>query len=209
MSREVLHISSIGDLHNYINCSHTFKSTDNLFNEIINNETKLVIDTDTNGKKELKRVIRVLCIYLIKDGKVLMEVEQKLFNNDSYKIRSRMCVVCEKMYETESIDDAISRALNEELGLNIMNIPYDLLSYIETKHSDTFGIMTEYHTESVFISVADQAFSSITSSEEFEFTEYFKDTKNPRICARWRWMTPDNIKDLRDDVLDMITKKSL
>lgn len=154
------------------------KTLNSLLKEINEGESKLEFNP-------LTRVITVLFLSLMRNGKVLTEVDQYFHQTPEREAfsRQRMSVLAEKMLENETPDAAVKRALNEELGVDY--IPSDTIIHrtIETRISASYpGLPTKYITYQVVMDAPDEI-----PNEKFEFTEYFPNG-NPRLTTTWDWL---------------------
>ena len=153
------------------------KTLDQLVKEINDGETEF-------STMPLLRVVRVLILALVRDGKTLVETNQfwhKTDIRDSYS-RQRFCLVAEKIERGEFPEAAVRRALKEELGIEVTFADCTFAYSTEIRDSLSYpGVKTKYITYRTEM-VAPESISS----ESFEHTEYFEDG-TPRVTATWEF----------------------
>lgn len=168
-----------------------YKSIKDLFTEIINGETTLIVE-----EKTLKRKVRVLKL-LIRDehGRYLWELYQ--YFHERNMTRERGMPPAEKFLLYEAVIDAIIRTLKEELNLFPDQYTFDIIKEhtdkIEKSSPSYPGLISIYETVYVVMSVT-IINKNINFFDDFSHTELDKNGF-PRLTTHWHWITKDKIND--------------
>lgn len=172
--------------HTKMDGTNGSKKLDSLFQEIVKGECFLI---DLEGK--IQRTVRVLYVLLKNDNKILMEAKQ--YDHKLNRERVRGVPLAEKLLPSEDITFALTRAIDEELGLNPEGYSLsDVTTHtvIETKFSPSYpGLESSYNTEYVNAKVK---FSSDKYYSDFDHTEMFEDN-TPRLKTYWTWTSIENL----------------
>ena len=177
------------------------KSIDQLFKEIEEKESCLYI---VPNRKLIRGVSVIIIILRRSDGRYLREYKQffhKTSNRDEYT-RKRKSFVAEKRMAGERVDDAVKRALGEELELNEGDAI--LTSHhrcVEERESMSYpNLTTSYDTMYVLMDLKEKV-KPIAEQDCFDITEYFNDG-SPRLTTTWKWMDK---KEFFDDEYEKTT----
>jgi len=125
----------------------TSKSLENLWDEYLRGEIYFVADPPL-------RIVQVVQIIVGRNDMILLEMEQEFSNS---KRRSRNQPPSEKIKPGEDLYDAALRCLNEELGLEPVQIDIDKFSYTakeEIIESPSYpGLLTRYTIHTLEVQV--------------------------------------------------------
>ncbi|CAL9774075.1 unnamed protein product [Musa acuminata subsp. burmannicoides] len=175
------------------------KSLRNLWLEICKGEASLLLlphsQTETKGEEDdastLLRVVNVATLRIRNPrGAVLVESHQLLSDG---AVRYRHRILSEKMMPGEPVEEAVARAVREELGKDSVRIlPGSYQMRVEKKASVSYpGLPARYVVHSVDAEVdglpEEGEFSTEEKGEEFEATE-------KAIFVRrhfWKWVADD------------------
>lgn len=124
------------------------KTLNHLVKEVMNGESKLIINQETG---ELERRVTVLAVDVLceQDGKRLELVEDRQeFTDGRVRRRKLPQSLSEKMTTDENPDEAVSRALQEELGISGKLLGYYDIGMTESKKAtDSYpGLTSVYNT---------------------------------------------------------------
>jgi len=164
----------------------TAKTLNQLLKEIKDGETILEVKDG-----QLKRTVNVLFISIVNsEGKVLKEIQQ-LFHATPERgeyTRKRNIVLGEKVLPGESVDDAVKRAVLEELGLNISQKNYN--SDVERESTEKYSasypeLLCVYNY--VYVKLDAQETGLDIIPDEYSHTEYLENGE-PRVTSTWMWM---------------------
>eukprot|EP00877_Chromochloris_zofingiensis_P005697 jgi/Chrzof1/15128/Cz09g28070.t1 len=146
------------------------KTLEDLHEETIKGESVLTLDNSQPPRPV--RVVHVLNLYITnEEDKVLMEASQQLPDG---RIRHRNLPLSEKLLAGESWQDAVPRAVQEELGTVLRN-PFLMVtthdgSYrqvVDMLQSPSYpGLMTQYVTHKVRAHVPGLPDTSFTTEEQ-------------------------------------------
>lgn len=201
-----MRIVSLGDLKGLLNPETIdeweqnkgrTKTVEQLYNEIVEGDTKLFEDPTTH-KLYRKTLVLFLVIKKRINGvtKFLIEYEQ-VFKKKGYAPRRRQILPAEKMKQSdenkEPLLDAVYRAVQEELGddIRVLYIDYEhIVTTVRAEESLSYpGLETLYESYYVPIEVdglSDQDFST----EEKDKINY------------WKWADWDEIKGPTDILIE-------
>ncbi|EPS67216.1 hypothetical protein M569_07562, partial [Genlisea aurea] len=172
------------------------KSVHNLWLEIAEGETSLADSTPP------VRTVEVVIVRIIRsDGKVLIESHQELSNGS---IRDRCRPLSEKMKPGESVEDAIFRALREELGGSLVDgnvriMPDSYVRKVEERLSASYpGLPACYLLHSVDAEVEglpDEDFCTEEGEEYGGFMDGSSLANSAVSCKKhyWRWVHSDSL----------------
>jgi hypothetical protein len=171
------------------------KSLDDLLKEINTGECTLMLDE--NGS--LIRAVSSLFVAIQReDEKILIEVRQQRPN--AYGFRERNCLLAEKLYEGESMNNGLIRALCEEAPF--INTYTFIRSTVDGRsvHSLSYPkLMTKYSDTIVLI-------KTDSLSEDTYQSEEFNTDGSLRLTTNWKFMSLDEIKEVNPSTFDMISK---
>lgn len=165
---------------------------------------------------QLFREASVLAIAIINEQKVLIEMNQHFHKNDHYqqkaKDRKRYYEVAEKIKGDELLDNAILRALSEELGLE--NVKYEILNedkcFSNVRYSGTYpDLKSIYYIIFIPIKIVSYEANYNLFAESFDFTEKFANGE-PRLTTSWKWVNFIELEKLNYQLfrnLDLIKAK--
>ncbi len=161
------------------------KSLSTLWQEYLCGETKIRCHPP-------RRMVDVVVILLRRNGTILVELEQELYNTAR---RKRFQPPCEKLFEGENYLSAAKRCLTEELGLESYQFSIALDSYRTVKHqsesSSYPGLPSEY------------SFHILEASTHSMPTTPFWQPNNPMNAQStvtrhlWAWLNVDAVLSLQ------------
>lgn len=159
-----------------------YKSVFELYQEIVNNETRLMLTE--------QGVVRCVAVAVAKisncidKNKILYEAKQEWPSIS--RVRCRNILPAGKMTYGDSYEDSIVRELREELGSALApnsNIEVDLSSIVITKTCEISrsypGLTTEYTTYTGQVTVTDLPSGNFVTEEETG--------SNGTLIASWEW----------------------
>lgn len=180
------------------------KNVHNLWLELSDGETSLADSTPP------VRTVNVVTVRVIgKNGRILVESHQELSDGS---IRERFRPLSEKMKPEESPDEAVIRAIKEELG-SIFNgdvgqrirvIPGSYSRRVEERNSLSYpGLPARYALHSVDATVEELPEEDFcTEEKEYGGGESTEDSVETRAAGKavtvkrhyWKWVSPDSIR---------------
>lgn len=140
--------------------SDSTKTVEHLFNEIEENETRLIV----NEKGELERHIEVAIVEVLHIAKTAivygLREEKQVFNDGRVRERKLSTTIGENIKSYESPDDASHRALTEELGITSDGIDESMSfrTKTETQISDSYPGLTTYITTHPYMFMINEKF---------------------------------------------------
>ncbi|KAK1571498.1 hypothetical protein Q3G72_021544 [Acer saccharum] len=169
------------------------KNIHNLWLELSEGETSLADSTPP------VRSVNVVTVRIFRNDKILIESLQELSDGN---VRDRCRPLSEKMKPDETPEEAVFRAVKEELGSIVSGdvvriVPGSYLKKVEERDSKSYpGLPARYVLHSV------DALVDGLPEEEFctEEAEEYLDSKvevDKAVCVRkhhWKWVSPDSIK---------------
>ena len=179
----------------------TAKTLSQLLKEIEDKESTLDI---ING--QIVRSVSVISAILKRrDGKVLVEQSQHFYptaTREEY-YRSRLMPLCEKIKSNEDVHSALKRALDEELGIKLVEVNLITCStIIEESYSNSYpGLLTRYIVHNCLCEITEER-------DEFDYTEYFSDGQR-RVTASWKFYSIDDIRNLSNQYNKNLTTVGL
>ncbi|XP_010421274.1 PREDICTED: uncharacterized protein LOC104706760 [Camelina sativa] len=182
------------------------KNVHNLWLELSDGETSLADSTPP------VRTVNVVTVRVIgKNGRILVESHQELSDGS---IRERFRPLSEKMKPEESPDEAVIRAIKEELGSisdgdddvgkRIRVIPGSYSRRVEERNSLSYpGLPARYALHSVDATVEGLPEEDFTTEEkEYGGGDSTEDSVETRAAGKavtvkrhyWKWVSPDSIR---------------
>ncbi|ESQ31988.1 hypothetical protein EUTSA_v10005309mg [Eutrema salsugineum] len=180
------------------------KNVHNLWLELSEGETSLADSTPP------VRTVNVVTVRVIgKDGRILVESHQELSDGS---IRERFRPLSEKMKPEETPDEAVFRAIKEELG-SIFNgdaegqriklLPGSYSRRVEEKNSMSYpGLPARYALHSVDATVQGLPEDDFCTEEKEYDGDSTEDSEETRAAGKavtvkrhhWKWVSPDSIR---------------
>jgi hypothetical protein len=172
------------------------RTMQSLLKEILTEECYLVV-----AGRLITRHIRMAAVLIERDNYLLIESKQHMYPRDTRRAydRVRNCPVCEKMYPNELPEQAIPRALKEELYLDEGSYAiHSILTDTEERLSDSYpGLTTVYTRYIAKVTLNSTLVDPIFSQREFSVIEYTDESRTcERLEATWTWMTIPAIRQL-------------
>uniref|UniRef100_A0A1J3HX83 Nudix hydrolase domain-containing protein n=1 Tax=Noccaea caerulescens TaxID=107243 RepID=A0A1J3HX83_NOCCA len=179
------------------------KNVHNLWLELSDGETSLADSTPP------VRTVNVVTVRVIgKNGKILVEAHQELSDGS---IRDRFRPLSEKMKPEETPDEAVFRAIKEELG-SIFNgddeqrikvLPGSYSRRVEERNSLSYpGLPARYALHSVDATVQGLPEEDFSTEEKEYGGDSTEDSEETRAAGKavtvkrhhWKWVSPNSIR---------------
>ncbi|CAN8265039.1 unnamed protein product [Cochlearia groenlandica] len=181
------------------------KNVHNLWLELSDGETSLADSTPP------VRTVNVVIVRVIgKDGKILVESHQELSDGS---IRERFRPLSEKMKPDETPDEAVFRAIKEELGSifdgedgdghRIKILPGSYRRKMEERNSVSYpGLPARYALHTVEATVQGLPEEDFCTEEKEYDGDSTEDSESSRAAGKavtvrrhhWKWVSPDSIE---------------
>ena len=139
----------------------TAKTVEHLLSEINEGEAVLTIDQDGKTHRTVGVVwVDVFCA--LSNGKIYrLKEDRQEFKDGRVKVRNLDSSIGEKMKPSETTNEAIVRALSEELGIVDIETTYDSGYEERTSYTDTFpGIESTYKMHKFAAIIPETAFTA-------------------------------------------------